>query len=337
MRIGSFAQSACVGVLLFMPPAPAGAQIVETVGSRAQGMGGAFVAVANDSSATWWNPAGLADGPFLDMAIAQSVTEVSDTIPARRDGASWFAFGTPPFGFSYYRTRTTEVRPFDPTGGAEGGRQDRRAGVPVRSLAASHIGVTVLQTLFPGVHAGTTLRYVRGTLRNGIEDGLRPADDLLDAGADYEGGAADHEFDLDIGVLAVAGPFRIGGVGRNLREPDFGGGTFTLPRQVRAGVAFDAAKLPGTPLTVAVDFDVISYETATGDRRVVAVGAEQWLLARRLAIRGGARFNTAGAEERAVTGGASVSLRAGLYLDGYGVLGGATDERGWGLGVRVSF
>ena len=44
--------------------APAGAQIVESVGSRALGMGGAFVAVASDSTATWWNPAGLAAGPF---------------------------------------------------------------------------------------------------------------------------------------------------------------------------------------------------------------------------------------------------------------------------------
>ena len=74
--------------LLAAVPSLAAAQIVETVGTRAQGMGGAFVAVANDSSATWWNPAGLADGPFMDMAIAQSVTEVSETIPARRDGAS---------------------------------------------------------------------------------------------------------------------------------------------------------------------------------------------------------------------------------------------------------
>ena len=29
------------------------------VGARARGMGGAFVAVADDASATWWNPAGL--------------------------------------------------------------------------------------------------------------------------------------------------------------------------------------------------------------------------------------------------------------------------------------
>ncbi len=44
---------------------PASAQIYETVGIRAQGMAGAFVAVADDSTATWWNPAGLATGALL--------------------------------------------------------------------------------------------------------------------------------------------------------------------------------------------------------------------------------------------------------------------------------
>ena len=46
-------------------------------------MGGAFVAVANDSSATWWNPGALADGPFLDAAIGFATTEV-DLRPSGR-------------------------------------------------------------------------------------------------------------------------------------------------------------------------------------------------------------------------------------------------------------
>ena len=44
-------------------PVVASAQFIEAVGVRALGMGGAFVAVANDSSATWWNPAGLQPVP----------------------------------------------------------------------------------------------------------------------------------------------------------------------------------------------------------------------------------------------------------------------------------
>ncbi|HEX6160750.1 MAG TPA: conjugal transfer protein TraF [Thermoanaerobaculia bacterium] len=309
----------------------------EAVGSRAQGMGGAFVAVANDSSATWWNPAGLGDGPFLDMALARTTTEITEGLPARRDRISSFALGTPPLGVSYYRLRITDIQPFDPTGAAGEDRQDRRAGVPVRSLEGSQFGFSVLQTLLDGVHAGTTLKYVRGTLRGSREDSLLPASELLDLGEDLEGGDAENHFDLDVGVLAVAGPVRLGLTGRNMLEPEFADGAFVLPRQVRVGAAFDAARLPATPLTIAVDFDVMSYAAASGDRRVLAVGGEQWLLARRLGLRAGARFNTVGAEERAATAGISVSPRSGLYLDGHVVRGGSADESGWGLAARVSF
>jgi hypothetical protein len=53
----------------------AAAQTIETVGERALGMGGAFVAVADDSSGTWWNPAALATGPFVDLSAGWARTE----------------------------------------------------------------------------------------------------------------------------------------------------------------------------------------------------------------------------------------------------------------------
>ena len=110
-------------------------------------MGGAFVAVANDSSATWWNPAGLARWPFVDVAIGRAVTERNQQLPARRDRVSWIAVGTPPFGFSYYRLRITEIRRGRPYSSGRGDREDGQGGVPVRSLAVSQFGVTVVQTL----------------------------------------------------------------------------------------------------------------------------------------------------------------------------------------------
>ena len=320
---------------------PASAQLFESAGSRAQGMGGAFVAVANDSSATWWNPAGLGDGPFLDFAITRTTTEVTEELPALRERVPAFALGTPPIGLSYYRLRITDIQPIDPTGPGSGNREDRRAGVPVRSLAGSQLGVTLPQTLVTGVHVGTTLKWVRGTLRVtevpvADASSLSPSE-LLDLGEELEGGDGENHFDLDVGVLATAGPVRLGLSARNLLESEFAEGAFVLSRQVRVGAAFDAARLPGTPLTVAVDADIVSYAAGSGDRRVVAIGAEQWLLARRLGIRGGARFNTAGAEDRAATVGVSVALRAGFFVDGHVLRGGASDERGWGVASRVSF
>ena len=300
-------------------------------------MGGAFVAVANDSSATWWNPAGLADGPFLDVATARATTEVTEGLPARRDQISWLALGTPAVGLSYYRLKITDIQPFDPTGEGGENREDRRAGVPVRSLSARQFGLTILQTLVQGLTAGTTLKYVRGTARGSREDGLLPPSELLDIGEDLEGGEAENHFDLDIGALAVAGPVKLGITARNVLETEFVDGAFRLPRQIRVGAAFDASKLPGTPLTIAVDMDLMSYVAGSGDRRVVALGGEQWLLTRRLGLRAGIRFNTVGAEERAATAGISVSLRSGFYVDGHIIRGGSTDERGWGVATRVSF
>ena len=297
------------------------------------GMGGAFVAVASDSSATWWNPAGLATGPLSDMTTARATTDLNDTVPARRDRVSWFAATAPAVGFSYYRLRITDIRPFDPIGQPAVSREDTRAELSERSISVRQLGLTLVQSILPGVHVGTTLKYVRGTLHQGAGDPARPPSELLDEGDALEGGHAENRFDLDAGVIGVAGPVRVGAVMRNVRGMTFGGGAFTLPRQTRVGAALDIAKT----LTIAVDADTGTYATASGDRRVIATGAEQWLWARRIGIRGGARFNRVGAMERVATAGASVAMRKGVYVEGQVVRGGAAVEHGWGLGARVTF
>lgn len=120
---------ACVS--LFWSLGVASAQIVEAVGSRALGMGGACVAVASDSSATWWNPGALAAGPFLDMALGRAVTERIDALPAGRDRVHWLTLGTPPFGLSYYRVRSAAIGPAAPT--APGGANREGVGFQARA------------------------------------------------------------------------------------------------------------------------------------------------------------------------------------------------------------
>src|SRR4051794_32211824 len=89
---------------------PAAAQAVETAGVRALGMGGAFTALASDSSATWWNPAGIAAGPFLDLSLTRTALASDDLAPARREGLSSFALTTLPLGVAFYRFRITDIR-----------------------------------------------------------------------------------------------------------------------------------------------------------------------------------------------------------------------------------
>ena len=333
--------------LLLAPAVAADAQIVESVGSRALGMGGAFVAVASDSTATWWNPAGIAAGPFVDLGSGRDRLDVTEQAPAWRHKTSWYALGTPTLGLSYYRFRITDVQPFAPVAG---GRPRERGNAPVQSVALSQLGFTIVRTLISGVHVGTTLKYLRGTVRSGPLDGVvesaasLPA--ALEQGDALEGGKAENRFDLDVGLIAVAGPLRLGAVVRNVREPEF----FTagdapdalatgmrLPRQVRLGAAFDGAAVGSIPLTVAVDADLQTYVTASGERRMIALGAEQWILGRRVGVRVGGRVNTRGARERVATGGVTVAAGGGLYLDGYAVRGGTDEERGWGLATRISF
>jgi hypothetical protein len=323
-------------LVLLTLASPAAAQSFESVGQRALGMGGAFVAVANDSSATWWNPAGLAAGPFLDVAISRSSGTADARLPASRTGVWSLSLGTPPLGVSYYRLHITDIRPISPTAEVEAGREDRAAGVGIRSLSVSQFGATVLHTITTGVSAGATVKYLRGTTQvREIDAADGDIPELLDDGDDLEGGEGQGTVDIDAGVLAIIGGFRVGLTGRNLREPRFG--DRRLSRQIRAGAAFDGTAAGMSPVMLSLDVDLRRYAAATGDRRVVAIGAEHWLRPQRIALRGGARFNTVGEQDRTLTAGASVALRAAMFVEGHAAVSSEAGESGWGLAARVSF
>ncbi len=84
MRMTGVFRTALAAGLLASTALPAKAQIYEIVGTRAQGMGGAFVAVADDATATWWNPAGLATGAYFSSVVERgSTTEPRETQAGR--------------------------------------------------------------------------------------------------------------------------------------------------------------------------------------------------------------------------------------------------------------
>jgi len=326
---------ACATLLCLV--VPVNAQTLEAVGERALGMGGAFVAVANDSSATWWNPAGLADGPFFDLSIGHAVDDHHAEFPAGRHRTWGFSLGTPVIGASVYRLEFAEAAKGVPIGAAPASRQDGEALVGLGSWSGSSFGATIAQTLVDGVHAGATVKYVRGTFRTGTADFATSPEAALDEAGDLEGGKTEGQFDFDVGVLANLGAVRLGVLVRNVLAAEFAGGAFTLPRQARAGVAVSAEQLGGPSLTISADADLQAYATGEGMRRIIAVGAEQRLAGKRVGLRAGMRFNQVGQAERAVTAGASVAVRSGVYLEAHVVGGGSPAEQGWGTGVRVSF
>jgi hypothetical protein len=336
--------SPCVTLLLCLSlPGLAGAQTIETVGERALGMGGAFVAVADDSTATWWNPAALATGPFLDLGIGWAATEQRiDGDPVGRRKVTAVSLSTPPLGLSYYRFRITDIQPPRPIETAAGNREEGRAGV-VHGLTLHDLGVTLLTSVFTGVHVGTTLKFLHGRVEHTTGGFHLASGALLDLADDASGERSQWQFDADVGALAVTGPFRVGAVVRNLRAAEFDDGaglvSIRLPRQARVGVAYDSAlrRTNAGAWVVSADVDVVSYTTGAGDRRVIAAGAERWLFGERLGIRGGGRFNQVGEKERSATAGVSAAIRPGMLVESHLVVGGADDERGWGVGARFSF
>ena len=99
-------------------PVPAFAQSIESVGIRAQGVAGAFVAVADDATATWWNPAGL----------PHSQSFIDGLVEVGRGGHWGVAFGFPALGLSYYHLNISQIQPSASTAGGGTSRQDPGAG-----------------------------------------------------------------------------------------------------------------------------------------------------------------------------------------------------------------
>ena len=304
----------CVLVLLCLPGgvAPAFAQLPDAIGVRAQGMGGAFTALADDANAVWWNPAGLASGAFLNMVIEYGEA----TEPPVSGGVSHrgFALAFPALGIGYYRLPVSEIASPGSIGDPSASRQD--PGTPVvRTAEVSQFGVTVGQSIGNHLVVASTLKLLHASV----------------AGDDTEGG-------LDVGAMTAFGGLRAGVSVRNLREPTFGEGVdeFRMKRQIRAGGAWTQSNATGG-IAIAVDGDILRVATATGEERRLALGGEVWVMKRVVGVRGGISASTVGARRQAYSAGASVAVHRGIY--GEGQITGGSDllRKGWSTGLRLTF
>jgi len=286
-----------------LSPSAARAQIPETVGVRAQGLGGAFVALADDATATWWNPAGLATGAYFNALLEYD----QPTTPSNADVRA-VAIAMPALGLSYYRLPISQMRAGAPVGSDLNSRQDQGY--------LSQFGVTVGQSVGNHLVVSSTVKLVR---------------------------AGDTQADLDLGAMVKAGQLRFAFVMKNLREPTFGDGpdALSLKRQSRVGAAYvSTAHGVLDEFAVAADGDLATVPTAFGEARHVAAGAEAWLFHRVVGVRGGLSSNTV-TDQGSASGGASVMLQSGRYLRTYveGQVTGGADEsrRGWSVGLRLTF
>jgi F plasmid transfer operon, TraF, protein len=313
---------------------PGAAQTFESVGTRASGMGGAFVAVADDASAVYWNPAGLILGAsFFSLAIDNNRGEAEPDEDAQRGGsrsATLIAFSTPPLGLSYYRLGSTKLTPLATTFTSDRATRLER-------LTTHHAGVTLVQSVTSSFAVATTLKLVRGIAASGVViDGNR--DDLLDDGGDLPDRSTS-EFDADIGVMATLGSVRAGLTVRNATEPDFetpGDEPLELKRQTRAGLAYFGMQ----GIILAADIDLERAQGSLGEVRNFAAGAEVRLM-RRAQARTGVRFNTLsdqpGGRAAVFTLGGSVVPFRSLLVDAQVTMGADAGDRGWGIAARLVY
>ncbi len=319
----------------------ASAQMFESVGTRAQGMGGAFVAVSDDATATWWNPAGLASGAFLSAIVERGqLREPADRTvgePAWRNGTSGFAVAYPALGISYYRLRVSEIRRSDSIGAGEPGRQDQGTTDPlVRSVATSAFGATVGQSIGNHLVVASTVRLIRA---GSVVSGDASASDALDQ-ADEAAVERDTKTDLDVGVMVRFKGVKLGGALKHVGEPGFGSGAtrIVLKRQARAGVAFTRGKTGVFDSMIgAVDVDLTDRAVTPDVVRRVAAGGEIAMLRNRLALRYGLSSPSLGARQWSASTGASLGFRQGMFVDGAVTPGSGASRAGWSVSLRSSF
>lgn len=307
---------------LFAVAAPAMAQPFEAVGSRALGMAGAFVAVADDASGGYWNPAGLASGQPAGATIewVRFQSGDRDAVPARgpwERSTRFSSLGTWPMGLNY--TRVDEV--------------SLTAADRVERFTTHQYGLSILQTITEGVVIGSTLKYVRGSVGAKTVSALNVGD-IIKSGRDLDGDGSG-AFDLDVSAMYDARVFRIGATVRNLRSPEFEGPD-GLVRELERRSRIGLAVLPAAGLTLAIDLDLDTADLPTGPQRVVAAGVERQF-SPRIVLRGGARRNLEGTRATVGAAGASVAIRPGTWLDAHVTVGRSAGERGFGIGLRAGW
>jgi hypothetical protein len=283
------------------------AQRFDDVGARAQGMAGAFVAVSNDATATWWNPAGLASAlSFVDL-----------TAEIDQHGTRAVAVGFPSLGVSYYHRNISQIQPSNSTESGTSGRQDLGAAgsdLPsAESDGVGQVGVTVGQSLGSHLVIGSTLKL--------------------------EWAKSNTRGDLDVGAMATLGLVRLGIVMRDVTAPEFGSGsdTLALARRVRAGVAVLSPSNMRYPFVVDVDADLNAAIVDGREERDLSAGAETWIFKGRIGVRGGVGKNTANEGGSFGAVGLSVAPYPRFFVEGFVTRGESGIRNRWGIDLRLTF
>ena len=243
------------------------------VGARAEGLGESFVAVANDPSAIFWNPAGLASMQRQEMAFNHiswpgdiGYEHLAYVLPVHRLGGSLgFQLGV----LSTRIDETTELKPFG-TG---------------RSFVYSDLvaGAAYARRWTDKLLIGAGLKYVREDLGSDVGGPVTSAV-LVDIGSIYYLGYGSVRIATSLdnfgSQLKPSGDY-VSPVSGEVRSYD----GFDPPTVFRYGVAFEPIENARQKLTTSLEVD-----QPADNRQLLKLGFE-WTWERRLALRSGYNFN----------------------------------------------
>lgn len=265
-----FASLGAIALVLSQCISPASAAFLDDGwGARPVGMGGAFTAIADDSNAALYNPAGIIQVQWNEVSAMYSRLFSGLTLYSADDQVhldqSYLAFVSKPinrfgsWGLSWANFNTTHLY-----------REDT-----VTLSYARYLG-DFYEPLDSKVSLGVNLKF----LRRGISLDARTASDPVFAGGTTASGLTG-----DIGLLykpdqGILEGWRLGLAAKNITRPDVGfGETDRVPLETRLGLAYQDKQRPY--LVPALD---LTHRNGTIG---VAAGLESWLFHDTLGLRAG--------------------------------------------------
>lgn len=269
------------------------------IGARASAMGGAFVAIANDLTAIYWNPAGIArlESPQLAIIHTQWIVDTNFdwgalSIPLGR-------FGTIGLNVTSLTHDDMEIRTIEqPEGTGE-----------FFSAGDLSLGLTYAINLTDRFSIGFNGKFVRSEIFNESANAF-----ALDVGTlfvtQYNGlriGAVITNFapkmrlrGRDLIILVDPAPDKFGSNDRIVSELQTG--SFDLPLAFRTGIAMDVFKYKNSQLTFAVE----AYNPSD-NAESVNIGME-YLFSDYAALRFGYKSLFNNDSEEGFTGGGGINL-----------------------------
>ncbi len=297
------------------------------VGGRASAMGESFAAVANDASALFWNPAGIGNLQntevhltHMDYLLDVSFDYAGLVLPV---GNGRLGFSAAVLGMDEEHVTTLD----DP---------DAEVGT-TWSASSFAVGMTYSRALSDRFSVGITGKYIQENIYNSGANTF-----AIDIGSLYDTGISGIK--IGMAMTNFGGKMKLGGrdfTQRNVDpDPTRGGNieqsadllvsSWPLPLNFRVGLSYELFKTESNGLMLAADFN---HPTDADER--INIGAE-YMLAKRIFVRGGYKFNH---DEESFTAGGGLNLPITSYnlmidyaFQEFGILG---ETHRFSLGFRL--